>query len=358
MKRIVFLGPTLPADCVPEHLPDCQVRPPVRQGDVLRAVKGGADRIGIIDGFFDQVPSVWHKEILYAMEQGVLVLGSASIGALRAAELHRFGMIGVGRVFELFRDGVLEDDDEVAVAHGAADSGYRPLSDAMVNIRDRTDAAVEQRVVPSTIGSSLLVLAKDLPYPERSFKRVIAGARQLGLPTDALDRYEAFVTASHSSLKERDAVAMLRRMASGEARVPEERARVERTVYLERLLLHVDREAGGAGNPSGSRPAAAAGEPLSTSQQALLGLLAEKVADLVSSPATDADLTAAAREFCASHGLRTPEAARQWLDRRGLTGERFGAGLRELAAIRKLEQLYAPEIDVRIRQQLTLAPRP
>ena len=48
------------------------------------------------------------------------------MGALRAAELHVFGMVGVGRVFELFRDGLLEDDDEVAVAHGPADSGYQP----------------------------------------------------------------------------------------------------------------------------------------------------------------------------------------------------------------------------------------
>ena len=40
--------------------------------------------IGIIDGYFQQVPSVWHKEILWAMAQGVHVFGSASMGALRA----------------------------------------------------------------------------------------------------------------------------------------------------------------------------------------------------------------------------------------------------------------------------------
>ena len=48
---------------------------------------GAAEAIGIIDGYFERVPSVWHKEILWAMAEGIHVFGSASMGALRAAEL-------------------------------------------------------------------------------------------------------------------------------------------------------------------------------------------------------------------------------------------------------------------------------
>ena len=73
--------------------------------------------IGIIDGYFEVTPTVWHKEILWAMAQGIHVYGSASIGALRAAELCSFGMTGVGRIFVAYRDGILTDDDEVAVMH-------------------------------------------------------------------------------------------------------------------------------------------------------------------------------------------------------------------------------------------------
>lgn len=40
---------------------------------------------------------------------------------LRAAELHSFGMEGVGRILESYRDGILTDDDEVALVHGPAD---------------------------------------------------------------------------------------------------------------------------------------------------------------------------------------------------------------------------------------------
>ena len=74
--------------------------------------------IGIIDGYFENIPSVWHKEILWAMSQGIHVFGSASMGALRAAELAPFGMEGVGAIFEAYRDGWLEDDDEVASEDG------------------------------------------------------------------------------------------------------------------------------------------------------------------------------------------------------------------------------------------------
>lgn len=56
--------------------------PPVAQGDVYGAALGRPDAIGIIDGYFERVPSVWHKEILWAMAQGIHVFGSASVGAI------------------------------------------------------------------------------------------------------------------------------------------------------------------------------------------------------------------------------------------------------------------------------------
>jgi hypothetical protein len=77
----------------------------------------GYRTIGLIDGFFGNVPAPWHKEILYAMGRGVKVYGAASMGAIRAAELHRYGMKGAGRIFQAYRLGLLTDDDEVCVLH-------------------------------------------------------------------------------------------------------------------------------------------------------------------------------------------------------------------------------------------------
>src|SRR4051812_43910091 len=64
MTTVVFLGPTLLRRDAEAMLPAAYL-PPVRQGDVYRAVRETAPRaIGIIDGAFLDVASVWHREIL------------------------------------------------------------------------------------------------------------------------------------------------------------------------------------------------------------------------------------------------------------------------------------------------------
>ncbi|HEY4002700.1 MAG TPA: TfuA-like protein [Candidatus Xenobia bacterium] len=179
MTVLCFLGPTLPVEEGRPHL-DAIFLPPVSQGDLLAAVlQYRPVAVGIVDGYFDQVPAVWHKEILWAMAQGVHVFGSSSMGALRAAELHPFGMVGVGRIFEQFRDGLLEDDDEVAVVHAPAADGFRALSEAMVNIR----AAIPEE-------PELIDWAKSLYYPDRTWGALEARAGRK-LPRRNLKREDA-----------------------------------------------------------------------------------------------------------------------------------------------------------------------
>ena len=112
-RTIIFAGPTIGAAEVRAILPDATVLPPVAQGDLYRACRLRPRAIGIIDGYYETTPSIWHKEVLWALAQGIHVYGAASMGALRAAELAAFGMVGVGKVFESYRDGIIEDDDEV-----------------------------------------------------------------------------------------------------------------------------------------------------------------------------------------------------------------------------------------------------
>jgi hypothetical protein len=170
---ILFAGPTLPPEQVRSVLPSCEVRGPAARGDVLRAARAKPTIIGIVDGFFDSTPAVWHKEVLFAISEGIQVFGAASMGALRAAELADFGMIGVGEIFQAFRGGLLEDDDEVAVAHASADAGWRPISEAMVNIRWTLQAAEQQAVVSGATARMLLAVAKNLYYPERSYPALL-----------------------------------------------------------------------------------------------------------------------------------------------------------------------------------------
>jgi len=175
MMTFIFVGPTLPADEI-ARTQGFVFLPPVAQGDLYRAARLRPRAIGVIDGFFSGAPSVWHKEILWAISQGIPVFGSASMGALRAAELHAFGMRGVGRIFEAFRDGALEDDDEVAVVHGPAELDYVAASEAMVNIRATLARAEVEGVVSPASRRALDAFAKSLFFPQRSWEALLAGA--------------------------------------------------------------------------------------------------------------------------------------------------------------------------------------
>jgi hypothetical protein len=211
MTVYVFTGPTLGAADAHTEL-DAICLPPVAQGDVYRVARTRPRAIGIIDGYFERVPAVWHKEILWAMSEGVHVWGSASMGALRAAELAAFGMEGVGAIFEAYREGTLTDDDEVAVSHGTAESGYREISDAMVNIRPTLASAATDGVISVRTRARLERIAKELFYADRSYARVLARAAEERVPARELEAFRQWLPAGRVNQKRADALAMLRRM--------------------------------------------------------------------------------------------------------------------------------------------------
>lgn len=211
MTAYVFLGPTLPHEDAAREL-DAVFLPPVAQGDVARIAERRPSAIGIIDGFFESVPAVWHKEILHALRLGIPVYGASSMGALRAAELHPFGMIGVGAVFEAYRDGRIEDDDEVAVIHGPAELGYPSLSEAMVNIRRTLSDAVAEGVLDNASGRLLEGIAKELPYRERGYGRVLRLAGEAGVPAADLARFRTWLPQGRVDQKREDALTMLRHL--------------------------------------------------------------------------------------------------------------------------------------------------
>jgi hypothetical protein len=204
-------------------LPDATFLPPARQGDVYRAVRDRRPRaIALIDGLFATAPAVWHREILWAMgEARVRIFGAASMGALRAAELDSFGMVGIGKVYESYRvgryapfDDPFEDDDEVAVRHGPVETGCIPVSDAMVDVRETLAAAEQLGLIDRDIRDKLAAALKQLHFPERSLTCLEQTAAALpGLKGAALSKW---LRAGHSvSQKRRDAETLLRRLAAG-----------------------------------------------------------------------------------------------------------------------------------------------
>jgi hypothetical protein len=209
MTVCIFSGPTLSASEGRREI-DAVFLPPAAQGDVYRAALDKPVAIGIIDGYFERVPAVSHKEILWAMAQGVHVLGAASMGALRAAELSLFGMEGVGPVYEAFACGDLEADDEVAVAHALAEEGYRATSEAMVNIRATLRAAEQGGAVSAGGRRALERIAKGLFYPDRCYPILLARAAEEGVGPGEIEALRAFLRSGRVDQKRLDALALLR----------------------------------------------------------------------------------------------------------------------------------------------------
>jgi hypothetical protein len=214
MNVVVFVGPTLAAEDARALLPAATILEPVASGDVARVARERPDAIGIVDGYFDQRLAVWHKEILWALSQGVRVYGGGSLGALRAAELAEFGMVGVGRVFDWFHSGALEDDDEVAVVHEMADRGFRARSDAMVNIRATLEGAVEAGVISLGTERQLIAIGKSFFFAQRSFPAILSRAQKCAIDEIELARLKAWLRQPSNIVDQKrlDAQALLCRM--------------------------------------------------------------------------------------------------------------------------------------------------
>jgi len=206
--KILFAGPSL-WDVPAAAMAPLELRAPARQGDILAAVCEGATVIGLVDGIFGNVPSVWHKEILYALEQGVPVLGAASMGALRAAECAAFGMVGIGEVFERYASGVLVRDDAVAQTHAPAELGWRPLSEALVNIEATLDRLLQSGLIDIDVDRRLRAAANELFFAERTFEQVVERA---GFSGEAGESLAGLLIAHRVDLKRLDAWALVQAM--------------------------------------------------------------------------------------------------------------------------------------------------
>lgn len=165
MKTCIFAGPTLHGVAI---APEIERFGPAVMGSVFRAVESGYRRIGIVDGCFGDVPAVWHKEILFALSSGVEVYGASSMGALRAAEMHPYGMVGIGTIYRLYRSGRWVDDDEVAILHAPEYLAFSPLSEAMANVRFTLRALRHRARIDPQLEHALLRHMKSLHFSQRT----------------------------------------------------------------------------------------------------------------------------------------------------------------------------------------------
>ncbi|GIH67938.1 TfuA-like protein [Sphaerimonospora thailandensis] len=206
-KVVVYAGPTISRDEVLGMVPEARTRPPAARGDLLREEWSPGDTAVIIDGYYRERLSVGHKEILWLLNEGVDVVGAASMGALRAAELGPYGMSGAGSVFRMYATGEIDGDDEVAVLHGPADRGYPAGTVAMVNIRYGCREGARTDLVPAATGERIVAAAKAMPFAHRTW-RELEGV--LGRDArDCLSTLERMIGTGEWDLKRLDAISAL-----------------------------------------------------------------------------------------------------------------------------------------------------
>ncbi|MFF0220302.1 TfuA-like protein [Streptomyces vinaceus] len=219
-RSVVTAGPTLTADEVRRILPAAEVRPPVAADQVLRWGLRPGDRLLIIDGLFLHSRAIRHKELLALIDSGVEVYGASSMGALRAAELAPFGMVGVGSVFRAYRDQEITGDDEVALLHAGPEAAHRALSWALVDLRHAVTHAVRTGVIGPDCAALIVDTAARMPFTARDSATVLGAARAQGADADELAAFRTGYARRGPRIKRRDAVTALRHLALTEQRPP------------------------------------------------------------------------------------------------------------------------------------------
>jgi hypothetical protein len=199
------VGPSVDREIVRRKLPNARIEPPIVRGDLDRLCAEGARDFLVIDGAFAQQLAIAPSEIVAALRDGARVRGTASLGAIRAAECWPAGMEGLGAVHRLYRWRVISSDDEVAVAVDP-ERAFAAISVALIDVRYAVLAALSRGLLRRTDAGALLTAARRAHFSERRWRTIFAAA---GVPFTGSVRQ----ICERTDIKRRDAMAAVERLA-------------------------------------------------------------------------------------------------------------------------------------------------
>ncbi len=205
MQRIAFAGPSV-FGLDYRDWPGIDFLPPARRGDLVRVADAGAEIIVLIDGFFSDGPTVGHKEILYAIDKGAVILGAASLGALRAVECQNFGMIGVGRIFCDYQTRRRHADSDVAVLHAPMHLSWQPLTLALVDVEYAIFKLIEGSQISKQEAREIVAVARALHFSERYPKSLQTAGSRVGVDQSTI---AAIISTCSPGQKQADARLVL-----------------------------------------------------------------------------------------------------------------------------------------------------
>ena len=311
---VVFLGPSLPIKEA-QNLLAATYLPPAKQGDILSVtVQYKPKIICLIDGLFSQTLSVWHKEILFAISQGVTVVGASSMGALRAAEMEECGMVGIGKIFELYRSETVLHDDEVALIHGPQEEDYISFSIPLINIR----CTLQNHPDSEQILESL----RSIDYPDRSWDTI-----QSAVSPEVFQ----FIQTHYIDQKKLDAIEALQTIPTLQQRQPQP---FDSTLLFD-TLYHTERQIDMHLPLRQIAHHAALHHPQFASLQ--FSALNQALASQLKIEVSSAEIEEEKNRFLQRH---TIDNAQEWATRNHMTQEEFQEFFRKRALTRKLHRAH------------------
>jgi hypothetical protein len=199
--KYIFVGPS--GYNLPNHLFSGWIRkPPCKQSDILKLIESEQPtHIALVDGLYMSVPAPWHKEILLAIENNICVYGCSSMGALRAAELHTFGMKGFGSVFNYIVDNEPVDDSIVAVVHDSFAQGFKPLTFAKIELIHFYQLLVQASLISFDQASFLSERLTDIHFESLSKLKLFSELQLVGLADPEILFDELFVSIKQADLQ-------------------------------------------------------------------------------------------------------------------------------------------------------------
>ena len=249
--------------------------------------------------------------------------------------------------------------------HGPAETGYLPLSEAMVNIRATLAQAERAGVIDQAARDALAGLAKDLFYHDRSYDRLLELAAQAPLPASQVAALRAWLPDGRIDQKRLDAEAML---AAMEALLASDAAPMQVDYTLEWTEMWDDATLAAAGTHDAGGgtdawlPAAQILDELrldpeaygAARERALLRLLAQREALRRGKPPDRASQRAALDRLRARHGLFRRAELDHWVNARDLDTARLEQLIAEEAELADLVARTADSLDDRLLDDLRL----
>ncbi|GAA6179564.1 hypothetical protein NBRC116594_10020 [Shimia sp. NS0008-38b] len=158
------------------------------------------------------------------------------MGALRAAELQRFGMIGLGQVFTEYASGQRVSDADVAVIHGPRELGYPPLNLSIVEMEDVVTRLRTTPAFGSEIAELVINTGRSMYFKKRTWESLLLRVLD---NADQRASIQSQIAALGHAVKTRDAMLLLDTLASTSSPVPPTIS-YERTTFMSALIKKLD----------------------------------------------------------------------------------------------------------------------